>query len=101
MAKVLLLCEVAGLSRELESDYEVGELPTVEQFGLSRDDFDNMLHVFDDANAQDDVSVSSNTLSTAKSIRSNKPIVHPRELLDSGSLTDKHKSLIIELLGAW
>ena len=99
MQKILLLCEVAALGRELEQDVG-GGLPPIEGFGISREDFNDMLHMYDDENA-DDASIVTNDFAAGKADRSSRPIISPKDLKVTGSFTDKHKSIINELLGAW
>ena len=100
MQKILLFCEVASLGRDLEQEGG-GMLPPVEEFGITRQDFNNMLHMYDDENSNDAASVSNSSCLTRKVDRSGRPIVSPKELKVTGSFTDKHKSIINELLGAW
>jgi len=100
MAKILLLCEVAALGRELEQD-PGGGLPPVDAFGISREDFEGMLHMYDEENDNDAASIASTSLTSGKVSRTSKPLISPKELNVTGSFTDRHKSVINELLGAW
>lgn len=100
MQKIVLLCEVAALGRELEQDVG-GGLPPVDAFGISREDFESMLHMYDDDHGNDAASISSRSLASGKVSRTSKPLVSPKELNVTGSFTDRHKSVINELLGAW
>ena len=100
MQKILLLCEVAALGREMEQVVG-GNLPSIEEFGISRQDFNDMLHMYDDENSVEPCTVAADDFLAWKPSRSSRPIISPRELKVSGSFTDKHKSIINELLGAW
>ena len=99
MQKILLLCEVAALGREMELEAG-GNLPPIEEFGISRQDFNNILHMHNDENSVDTGSVAEDFLAWKPSC-SNGPIISPKEVKMTGSFTEKHKCIINELLGAW
>lgn len=110
MKKVLMLCEIAALARDLAFEAKSlpsnqrGSLPSVDEFGISRDEFDILVQGEDD----DDQSLayseaSSRVLSTAgHAAARNGPVIDPKEYeLHNGVLTDNQKAKINELLGTW
>lgn len=103
MSKVLLLCKVAALSREVDASSK-RNLPAMENF-IERDDFKNMLHAFDDDHASstksDTESGRSQVSHGSKKVDPRKCLISPKEVEATGSFNERHKSIISELLGAW
>lgn len=111
MKKVVLLCEVAALARDLENNFEIlpgkrAGLPSVEDFGMTREEFDNIVQENDEsivpttAIPAEDINEDSNrSLSRSRTAR-NVFVIDPSDYKSSG-LTDMQKSKINELLGAW
>jgi hypothetical protein len=104
MKKILLLCEVASLAQSFESDAALKksgycEIPTVEHYGISRDNFERIVQEYDDEDPPARGEIDE-TLSRSQNAR-NAVVIDPTEYNSSGGLTDVQKSKITELLGEW
>jgi hypothetical protein len=111
MKKVVLLCEVAVLARDLENNFDMlpgkrAGLPSVEDFGMTREEFDDIVQENDESIVSPSVipageinEDSNRSLLRSRTAR-NVFVIDPSDYKSSG-LTDIQKSKINELLGAW
>lgn len=101
MNKVLTLCEVAALAREITADLHrptsLRRVMSVSQFGISRKDYDGMFRYSDDENSANSKNVKSIPSSYQGGFIVDPTNNDPRR----GALDPSQKAKINELLGAW
>jgi hypothetical protein len=103
--KMLILCEVAALSREIENELarpsSMKRSLSVSQYGLTRQEFDDMLLASDD---DDGSTKSKNTkrLATESKYQGGLIIDDPTSNdIRRARLDQAQRAKITELLGAW
>lgn len=99
MTKVLSLCEIAALARDISiasaRPDSMRRMVSVSQFGITREDFNAMLHCNDDEGT-----TSSKVKSSLPPSEQGDCILYPANQ-SRGALNISQKAKVNDLLGAW
>lgn len=104
MTKILCLCEVAALARDLKGDTESQRRPIISNLGMSKASFDGFVQeAAKEFDKTDDYSYSKDVDMTSLSVaRQSNLLIDPHDLdKNSGGLSPSQKMKLNELLGAW